>query len=180
MLLAAGLPAEQMIILGLLLLVTAFVLRRNRRLLRRRSGQSSQPAALTHHELPGVERTAAKMIGSLEVRLHDLSRDLEARLHDRTIVLDHLLHESELKLAELRKLLDAADETLADRTADQSERHDWKHADRELTSEEIRMMGCLYEAGFSQGEIARCFTLPMSTIQRLLGTDDSDETRTAA
>jgi hypothetical protein len=161
MLLAESLTRLEWALLGTVILCTAAVVGRR---FAGNGGKSGQQTDSPDEETDRSQTALARRVASLEVRLHDFSREVEARLEKRAVELDGLVAVADREIARLTDLLRASPANKDPRgpdvmrfvessTAGQDSRQSaGKPAG--LSAAQEQMVFRLHEAGYSIPEIA--------------------------
>ena len=158
----AFLSGLQMVILGLLILVTGFVLRRSAILSKR--SEARDPAAEVRSEIHNAERTAGNRIHSLEVRLHDYSREVEGRIETNLARLDQLIAAADCEVERLSQLIQES----SGQKPDFSQASGNNQPELSEGQQQRFMIVRLRAAGFEHHEIACIVNCSMETVRSVL------------
>jgi hypothetical protein len=169
----AAMNGFDLILVGLLVLVTAFLLRRT--FVRGRRSRRRNVLKEVQNDFREAERSAARSVERLEVRLYDYGREIEGQVQTRMARLDRLVVEAEQEAGRLKQLLADSrgpQQDAADTTAGHSSR-----SPAEVPDAHRSMIVHLADAGYSGEQIANLASRPIEFVQSVL--DDERPGRAA-
>jgi hypothetical protein len=165
----AFLSGPQFVVLGLLILVIGFVLRRSAMLNRR--SQARDPAAEVRSEIHNAERAAGNWIHSLEVRMHDYSREVEGRIETNLTRLDQLIVASDREIERLSQLIEES----SGRKPELSQTPDTEKSELSEGQQQRFMIVRLRDSGFEHDEIAGIAKCSVNTVRSVLCETDHQD-----
>jgi len=160
----AAMNGFDLILVGLLVLVTAFLLRRT--FVRGRQSRRRDVLKEVQDDFREAERSAARSVERLEVRLYDYGREIEGQVQTRMAMLDRLVVEAEQEAGRLKQLL--ADSTGPQPDADDTTAGHPAHGPADVSDAHRSMIVHLADAGYSREQIANLASRPIGLIQSVL------------